>query len=209
MIVDDKIKESEYFLDMIKSKPFTAEFNFIISAFLCATRSIADYLLEDYNVKFGQRISLDEKLYVSKFEKKAQILHNSRAIAFIHDYKREFSELSKEGTIGDKLINKRNIKVHRRKTDSLMLAKAHSEDTIKLLGSHSAVLYDLNGNVIQRSNSRTGQEDNNLQKLNESKKTITTKWYFNEYPDEEAAVICEKFLNMMKNFRNSIVKKYP
>jgi hypothetical protein len=72
MTVNDKIKEAEYFLGKIKSSPFNDELNYLVSAFLSAARSIPDYLLEDYNIKFGLNIPLTDILYIRTFEKEAK-----------------------------------------------------------------------------------------------------------------------------------------
>lgn len=72
MVVVEKIEEAKYFLDKIKNAVQRKDFTPNLSAFLCATRSIPDYLLEDYNIKYGLRISLKDELYIPKFEKVAR-----------------------------------------------------------------------------------------------------------------------------------------
>ena len=88
-----------------------------------------------------------------------------------------------------------------------MHVEAHAEETLQFSERSSAVLYDLNGNIKQRSDSETSQKNTNPQKLNESK--VTVKWFFSEYPNEEAIVICEKFLKLMKSFKDSIAPNVP
>ena len=72
MVVNQKIEEAEYFLDKIKNAKKREVFIPNLSAFLASSRSIADYLLEDYNLTFGLQISLNDKLYPNTFEKIGQ-----------------------------------------------------------------------------------------------------------------------------------------
>jgi hypothetical protein len=207
LVVDDKIKEAEYFLDKVKSSPFDNELYYLVSAFLTSTRSIPDYLLEDYNIKFGLNIPLTDRLYPWTFEREAKLQNNLVALSFLDDYNKEFSNLNSDPIVNG-MLNKRNIKVHRRKVDSLLHAEIETEETLYLSDKSSVVMYDLNGNVIGRSESETNQGDNNPRKSNGPKKE-TVKWYFSEYPTIEAYKICEKFLDSVKSFKNSIVTKYP
>ncbi len=72
MVAEQKIEEAEYFLQKIKEA--TTRYDFVpnLSAFLSATRSIPDYLLEDYNVKLGVNVPLSQKLYPSDFRNKGK-----------------------------------------------------------------------------------------------------------------------------------------
>jgi hypothetical protein len=98
----------------------------------------------------------------------------------------------------------------RRKVDNLLYAELQSKEILQLSEKSSAVLYDLKGNDIQRSDSNTKQEDNNPDSnLDWLKEATSFKWYFAEYPTKEAPVICQEFLDLMKNFKNSIVLNYP
>ena len=71
MAVDEKIIEAGYFLDKIKTASESTNFKPNLSAFLCLMRSIPDYLLEDYNVKYGLKIPLDKPLNIDIFEQVA------------------------------------------------------------------------------------------------------------------------------------------
>ena len=123
MTVNDKIKEAEYFLGKIESSPFNDELSYLASAFLSAARSIPDYLLEDYNIKFGLNIPLTDNLYTWTFEKEAKIQHKSIALSFIGDYNKEFSKLTKDPIAGG-MLKKRNLKVNRKKIDSLIACRS-------------------------------------------------------------------------------------
>ena len=79
---------------------------------MCSTRSILDYLLEDYNVKYGLKVTLDERLDKKIFEKVAMTRKNSNAMAFIKGYNSRLKKLKRDKIV-ELLLTKRNIKVHR------------------------------------------------------------------------------------------------
>jgi hypothetical protein len=112
MVVDEKIEEAEYFLDKIKKATERKDFIPNLSAYLCATRSIPDYLLEDYNVKYGLKISLDKTLNKDVFEEVARKRNNPNAIAFIKGYNNNYKKLMRD-RIAKLLLTKRNIRVQR------------------------------------------------------------------------------------------------
>lgn len=112
MAVDEKIIEAGYFLDKIKTASEKKDFKPNLSAFLCSTRSIPDYLLEDYNIKYGLKIPLDKPLNIDIFEHVANQRNNPNALAFIKGYNYNFKKLKRD-KISKLLLTKRNIKVHR------------------------------------------------------------------------------------------------
>jgi len=112
LVVDEKIEEAKYFFDKIKKATERKDFIPNLSAFICSTRSIPDYLLEDYNVKYGLKISLDRPLNKEIFEQVANKRNNPNAIAFIKGYNNNFKKLKRD-KIAKLLLTKRNIKVHR------------------------------------------------------------------------------------------------
>jgi hypothetical protein len=112
MAVKEKIDEAKYFLDKIKVATEKKDFIPNLSAYLCSTRSIPDYLLEDYNVKYGLEVSLYERLNKKIFEKVAMKRKNSNAMAFIKGYNTRFKKLKKD-KIAKLLLTKRNVKVRR------------------------------------------------------------------------------------------------
>ena len=112
MVVDEKIEEAKYFFDKIKKATERKDFIPNLSAFICSTRSIPDYLLEDYNVKYGLKISLDRPLNKEIFEQVANKRNNPNGIAFIKGYNNNFKKLKRD-KIAKLLLTKRNIKVHR------------------------------------------------------------------------------------------------
>jgi hypothetical protein len=110
--VDEKIIEAGYFLDKIKRASESKDFNPNLSAFLCSMRSIPEYLLEDYNVKYGLKIPLDKPLNIDIFDQVANQRNNPNALAFIKGYNSNFKKLKRD-KISKLLLTKRNIKVHR------------------------------------------------------------------------------------------------
>jgi hypothetical protein len=113
MAVKEKIGDAKYFLDKIKNATERKDFIPNLSAYLCSTRSILDYLLEDYNVKYGLKVTLDERLDKKIFEKVAMTRKNSNAMAFIKGYNSRLKKLKRD-KIAELLLTKRNIKVHRK-----------------------------------------------------------------------------------------------
>jgi hypothetical protein len=112
MVVDEKIEEARYFLDKIKKLTGRKDFIPNLSAFMCATTSIPDYLLEDYNVKYGLKVSPDRPLNKDIFEEVARKRNNPNAIAFMKGYNNNFKKLKRE-KIAKLLLTKRNFRVHR------------------------------------------------------------------------------------------------
>lgn len=135
MVVDEKIEEAKYFLVKIAKATERKDFIPNLSAYLCATRSIPDYLFEDYNVKYGLKISLCERLDKDKFEKVARKRNNPNAIAFIKGYNNNFNKLERD-KIAKLLLTKRNIRVHR---TNLPLQKNVSVSIIENVDKQSSI----------------------------------------------------------------------
>lgn len=113
MPVNYKIKEAKFFLQKIKENYDKSPDNqYYLSAFLSATFSIRDHLLEDYNLKFGLGIALNDKLDLKKFEAKARELNKTDAIEFVSWYKQKIEEI-KSQLLGEILIEKRHNTIHR------------------------------------------------------------------------------------------------
>ena len=113
MPVNYKIKEAKFFLQKIKENYDESPDNqYYLSAFLSATFSIRDHLLEDYNLKFKLGFTLDEKLNLDRFEKRAKKLNKDDALEFISWYKQKIDEI-KSQTLGEILVKKRHNTIHR------------------------------------------------------------------------------------------------
>ena len=114
MIVDVKIRFAEYFLSKIKDAPTREELLPNFSAFLSEARSIADHLLQDYNLEYGLKI---EYLTPKTFKEKACDKVNLDALKFISTYNSKFKKLRKN-KLANYLFKKRNDDVHK-ETDPL------------------------------------------------------------------------------------------
>ena len=110
MTVEDKIIFAEYVLEKIKNAKNREDFLPNLSAFLSETCSIPEYLLEDANIKFSLGISLKDKI-LNVFSNRA--IGNQKAQKFFSAYSSEYKKLSQD-PIGNLLLNKRRISVHRR-----------------------------------------------------------------------------------------------
>jgi hypothetical protein len=80
LVVQEQIDDAEYFLSILRTKYERNEMRPNLTAFLALARSIPDYLLENYNKKFGVNIPLSKKLTINNFRKKAgrDINHHPR-----------------------------------------------------------------------------------------------------------------------------------
>ena len=112
MVAEQKTEEAEYFLEKITQAGNRRDFVPNLSAFMSATRSIPDYILEDYNQKLGLNIPLTKTIYPRDFEKEAINQQNQTAQNFIKDYNTKLGNLYND-PIGSLLMTKRNIEIHR------------------------------------------------------------------------------------------------
>ena len=113
MTVEDKIKFAEYFFDKIKDDKNREDFLPNLGAFLSETRGIADYLLEDYNLKFGPGILLNDVLSKKPFKDKECDKMNLDALKFISTYNSKFKKL-RQNKLANYLFKKRDTNVHKK-----------------------------------------------------------------------------------------------
>jgi hypothetical protein len=208
MVVDQKIEEAEYFLDKIKSATRREDFIPNLSAFLSATRSIPDYLLEDYNLKFGLGISLNDKLYPSTFKGTARKKNNQNALKFIDQYSTEFGKL-RQDKIGNLLIGKRDIKVHRTDVPLKANFSANLTESVHIHDSVSIEVRDKYGNLKMTSNSSNNDHQLPESKESGNKNTTTVKYYFTDNKNTDLVDVCNQFLQLMKTFRKNLKTKFP
>jgi hypothetical protein len=209
MVTKQKIEEAEYFLDKITKAMTRNDFIPNLSAFLSATRSIPDYLLEDYNTKLGLNISLTEKLHIETFLHESISQSNQIAQEFIKEYKTQLNNIYND-PIGKLLTIKRNISIHR--TGILVQGsfKRGIHETINISDSVSFVVTDGHGNIKKRSEPNS-EEKPEPQKTEEklSQSTDSVEWYFDDYKEYNVVSTCHKFLNLVKAFVTSITIKFP
>jgi hypothetical protein len=224
LAVEDQIEDAEYFLQRLRASSSRKEMRANLGAFLAASRSIADHLLEDYNLKFALNIPLDEKLTYKKFKEEAINKKDKTALAFLIFYKNEFNKLKqdKKGqyNIGKLLLEKRNIKIHRKEIPVRADFFRSITEQIHISESVSIVVTDKNGNIKQQSTSQqeNAREDKNLlQKKDNEPQEYTepvndkagVNWYFVDYQQKELLEICDDFLKMMKAFVKRVQSKFP
>lgn len=110
MTVEDKIIFAEYFLNKIRDAQNREDFRPNFSAFLSETKSTTDHLLEDYNEKFGLKISY---LTAKTFKDKACDNMNLDALKFISTYNDKLDKL-RQNKLANYLFKKRDTDVHKK-----------------------------------------------------------------------------------------------
>lgn len=202
-MADDKIQEAEHFLNEIKSFYLKAELRFKISAFLSATRSISDHLLEEYNTKLGLNIPLTDKLYPNIFEREARAKNNSTAISFIGFFNQEVNKVAADPVAGF-LARKRDINIHRKTNDIPLHASVTIHETLGVSDSLTIKVLDKDGNPIRTI-------ENNPEPPSRPPPTPPNeiKYYFGDYPQDDIITVCTQYLTLMKAFVNNIRQAYP
>jgi len=171
MTAEDKIKEAEYNFDKLKTSNSDQVFNHELSNFLSSCLSILEHLLEDYNRKFDFNL---DYLTSGTFRDKANKMNNTDALKFINWYIDEKSKLRNEKSYGF-LVARRNFSVHR--------------DTVK---PENNVRVEIGLTPIWK-NVVTGEIT-----TGERMPQARTWQFFNENKDEDAIIVCEKFLAHIK-----------
>jgi hypothetical protein len=207
LTVEDQIKDAEYFLDILRGKSSRDELRPNLTAFLAISTGIVDYLLEDYNVKFGLNIPLDQILYFWRFEQAAKRQNNQPALEFINFYRSEFNTL-RDDRVGDLMFGKRNIAIHRKPASLHGKFSVHIQESIHLEEKPSSVKTDKNGNIEQQSQAFSSQQ--NKQKVEDlTPSKVEAKSFFTDCPNKEVADICREFLDLVRGFVDKMYKKFP
>jgi len=81
------LKMAEYGIGKLKEK--TIYYEFYLVGVLTCLKGAVDYILEEYNQKYGLGIRLDETLNSRLFRRRAEKLNNTAALAFIDAYEDE------------------------------------------------------------------------------------------------------------------------
>lgn len=112
MTVQDKILESEFFLDKIRQEySKQTDVRHYFSAFLSSARSIGEHLLEEYNQKYSLGISLEDRLDAGIFRRIARKQNNNNAIQFIQWFDNQIDRIKQDQA--GALWEKRNLNIHR------------------------------------------------------------------------------------------------
>ena len=177
------------------------------------TRSIPDYLLEDYNTKLGLNIPLTETLYLKDFRREAKNQHNRMDENFIDHYDIELRKLYNDA-VGGLLMSKRNIEI--RRTDVPVQAKFSRvlSETISITDSVSIEVRDKNGNLKTRSEPTKPEKSVSQNSHAPENKPIaqpsdSVEWFFTDFKNDNVISVCTKFLDLMKLFVTDIRKDYP
>ena len=182
MVAEQKIEEAECFLDKITQALTRKDFIPNLSAFLSATRSIPDYLLEDYNTKLGLNIPLTEKLYIDTAINQG----NQIAQRFIIEYKTQLNNIY-NNPLGKLLTTKRNISIHRTGVPIQGRIKRVIHETINISDSVGIEVRHKYGNLKMRSEPTKSEKkpelhmtetlpDNTLLQNSDG-----VEWYFDDY----------------------------
>lgn len=202
----EKLEEAKFFIEKLRGLQLFPqdletqhEVHYYLSAFLSASVSVIDYLLEDYNVKFSILIPLTKKLTPNTFKKESKRTSNDAALQFLQ-YWVEKKKALKNDPIGKLLVGKRHINIHRVQTKP-DIAKIKAMDKICFL--ENAVVYQLKGG-------KSVETYRSPEQFSIESKTIETKfdWFFSEYPDEPMMTVCDKFLEMIESFVSAVEKKF-
>ena len=83
--------------------------------------------------------------------------------------------------------------------------QASITETISISEGVSVIVRDEYGNIKQQSNTKENKEEH----TKPSERTISTKWFFEDYPQREVPDVCHDLLEKMKDFVNKIHGKFP
>lgn len=92
------------------------EYGFYLRGTLASMRSVYDYILEEYNQKFGLGFTLDEKLTSQLFRDRAKERKNKDALRFIRAFDKGWQKLMNDPELNALLgeSGERNIIMHRK-----------------------------------------------------------------------------------------------
>ena len=203
MVAMEKIREAEFFLGkMRESYSSQKEFVFYLSACLAACNSIPDYLLEEYNIKYGLSIPLTERLYADTFEQGAKQIGHNDAVSFIQFWKDKMNALRADA-IGSLLVSKRHLDIHRVQVRPDLVKVEIHEASIHISDSIRVEKFNKEGKLVEVYESPKEE----LRKKEEGSARVD--WFFKEYETEPIMAVCEKFLMTLKDFVEEARKKFP
>jgi hypothetical protein len=100
------------------------------------------------------------------------------------------------------LFEKRNITIHRTSPSVRGEIQATTTEKISISESVSVIVPDKDRNIKQRSNMKENKEEH----TEPSERTISTKWFFEDYPQREVPDVCHSLLEKMKDFAKKSTK---
>lgn len=212
MSADKKVLGAEYHLKNMKNYYIVDEqsFNYEVEAFLTKIRSIPDVLLEDYNLKFGLGIGLDEKLYPRVFEEKVKTLKDEKiqkeATKFLEWWKVQVAKFESDPFVSV-FFTKRHISVHRTELRP-DLKKITLIESISFSDSFTVIKRDKYGNIYDNGSLAKKEEASLISpkpRTNDSK----IEWFFSDYPNENILDASQKLLDIMKQLVLDAKKNFP
>jgi hypothetical protein len=78
-------------------------------------------------------------------------------------------------------------------------------EKISISESVSVIVPDKAGNIKQQSNTKENKEEH----TKPSERTISTRWFFEDYPQREVPDVCHSLLEKMKDYAKKIYEKFP
>lgn len=205
LTVDDKVKESEFFLQKIKEYYRTQDVDYYLSAFLSSSRSIPYHLMQDYEQKFSFNIPMEEKEFEKIFRQKT--IGNPTAEKFLTLYDRKITEINND-EIGRYMWIKRNVTVHRsnQKVDGTQLEVAESISEFAIVGC-----FDLNMTEEARQKEIERLRNTKQEEIKPKEPPpVRVSLLFqisNKFVKVEDA--CERFISLMKNVVSDIKTQFP
>jgi hypothetical protein len=186
-----KIEEAGYFLSLFEDVSLDVLKHYI-SAFLGASRSIFDHMLEDYRIWF----KLDDvKILSAKtFRQLAEERENEKALEFVKWYEERLSALRKNVNYGF-LFKKRDHNIHRNSSKETRVVTWHGPFTFQA-GSEATIPVTMPRNLgsptqVEGKVTKDGKTDT-------FPVNVTVAVFFDEKPDISILDLCSALLNDAK-----------
>ena len=194
---------AHYRLNRIRETYGRPEFIYELNCFLSAIRSIPEYLLEEYNVKYSLNIP-DKDFLSQKFKKVAKEKNNKQAIKFFEWWSAEDKRL-REDDIGKLVLSKRDISIHRR-TIRPDRGEVEPTEHVRVIRSIRIEKRDAEGRLIE-----TFELPRPSVPIKEppEEAEVKTDWFFKDHPDENVLEVCEKIYEMMIKLVEAAHLKFP
>jgi hypothetical protein len=166
---------------------------------------------KNYNTKLGLKIPLTERLYPRDFRREAGKQNNIVAQKFIEKYDSEFQKLEIDA-IGNLLLRKRNVEIHRTDVDVQAKFERQLFETIHISDSIEVVVRDKYGNIKSTSKTEPDnlpQDIQNPQNNSTPDNSESVEWFFSDYKNENVIVVCNKYLDLMEGFVKEMKDSFP
>jgi hypothetical protein len=194
-----------YFQKMTESasRSEQTEFELSLRAFLAATRSIPDHLLEEYNVKFGFNIPLLDRNFRNSFCQKVIADPHKQVKDFLSFWDRQMKTIQDDPHNPVNLLwSKRNIQIHRVSVRP-DLVKVGVIETLTISDSVRVEKYNVQGELVGVSVSPPTPHEQS------SSIPATIDWYFKDHDSEPILVLSEKALVVLKSFVDEAHTRFP